>query len=102
MKIDDSQFIKDTIQNVTKIFRAETENGLLELIVPPAKYYPDFSSIKTDQVFNDSSDRVRWRTKQNYDISYLMAYAQKRGNYYLQVNSLRHQKKCITFCFDQN
>ena len=85
MKIDDSQFIKDTIRNLTQIFKAETEKGLLELIVPPSKYYPDFSKIKNDQVFNDSSDRVKWRTKQNYDVSYLMAYAQKRGNYYLQV-----------------
>ena len=30
----------------------------------------------------------RWRTKQNLDFSYLMMYAQSRGKYYVQVNTL--------------
>ena len=67
------------------MFRFETDSGLLEIIVPPSEYYPEMNNVKDDVVFNDSKDRVKWRTKQNYDFSYLMTYSQKRGKYYLQV-----------------
>ncbi len=36
-------------------------------------------------MFQDQPSRVKWRTKQNYDYSYLMTYCQKRGKYYLQI-----------------
>jgi hypothetical protein len=62
------------------------DSGLLDVIVPPTEFYPDFSHTLPDPVFNDSAERVKWRTKQNYDFAYLMAYAQKRGRYYLQVS----------------
>lgn len=32
---------------------------------------------------------LRWRTKQNLDFSYLMRYAQDKGTYYIQVNSIQ-------------
>lgn len=70
------------------MFKSELDSGLLDVIVPPAEFYPDLAHLmRHDKVFNDSAERVKWRTKQNYDFAYLMAYAQKRGKYYLQVNS---------------
>ena len=71
------------------MFKFEADSGLLEIIVPPLEYYPDLNNVKEDVVFNDSKDRVKWRTKQNYDFSYLMTYSQKRGTYYLQVRKQR-------------
>ncbi len=84
--MDDPIFVQNTIKNINKAFKFETESGLLEIIVPPAEFYPDLNKLQTDLVFNDPKERVKWRTKQNYDFSYLMTYCQKRGIYYLQVN----------------
>ncbi|KAI1238620.1 hypothetical protein IHE44_0013357, partial [Lamprotornis superbus] len=59
------------------------ESGVLEVISPPASYYPDLSNLK--KTFGDSEDRVRWRSKQNLDYSFLMLYAQPKGTFYLQL-----------------
>ncbi|NWR66599.1 MGT4B acetylglucosaminyltransferase, partial [Bucorvus abyssinicus] len=64
-------------------FPREIQSGVLEVISPPASYYPDLSNLK--KTFGDSEDRVRWRTKQNLDYSFLMLYAQPKGTFYLQL-----------------
>jgi len=84
-EIDDQAFVQSTIESVSKGFRFEVDTGLLDIIVPPVEYYPDLNSLGKDHVFNDSSERVKWRTKQNFDFSYLMTYSCKRGKYYLQL-----------------
>ncbi|NWR29924.1 MGT4B acetylglucosaminyltransferase, partial [Tachuris rubrigastra] len=65
------------------IFSREIQSGVLEVISPPASYYPDLSNLK--KTLGDSEDRVRWRTKQNLDYSFLMLYAQPKGILYLQL-----------------
>uniref|UniRef100_A0A8D2IX82 MGAT4 family member D n=1 Tax=Varanus komodoensis TaxID=61221 RepID=A0A8D2IX82_VARKO len=64
-------------------FPDEVRSGVLEVISPPASYYPELSNLK--ETFGDSQERVRWRTKQNLDYSFLMLYAQPRGTFYLQL-----------------
>uniref|UniRef100_A0A8C7GYY6 Alpha-1,3-mannosyl-glycoprotein 4-beta-N-acetylglucosaminyltransferase A n=1 Tax=Oncorhynchus kisutch TaxID=8019 RepID=A0A8C7GYY6_ONCKI len=64
-------------------FSTEFSSGLLELISPPASYYPDLKELK--ETFGDSRERVRWRTKQNLDYSFLMMYAVSKGVYYVQL-----------------
>uniref|UniRef100_A0A8C1QNH1 Alpha-1,3-mannosyl-glycoprotein 4-beta-N-acetylglucosaminyltransferase A n=1 Tax=Cyprinus carpio TaxID=7962 RepID=A0A8C1QNH1_CYPCA len=64
-------------------FYTELNSGLLEVISPPASYYPDFSNLK--ETFGDSKERVKWRTKQNLDYSFLMMYAVNKGVYYVQL-----------------
>lgn len=73
------------MEQINKIYKYEVETGLFDIIVPPGEFYPDLSKIQSDKVFNDSLDRKKWRTKQNYDFSYLMLYSQRRGQYYLQL-----------------
>ena len=84
-ELEDQSFVQNTIELINKAHKYELDIGLLEVIVPPVEYYPNFSRLGEDKVFNDSSERVKWRTKQNYDFSYLMAYSLKRGTYYLQL-----------------
>jgi len=84
-EMEDQSFVQNTIENINKAFKFEADSGLLEIIVPPAEFYPDLTRIEPDKVFQDSKERVKWRTKQNYDFSYLMTYCQKRGIYYLQL-----------------
>ncbi|NWI94905.1 MGT4B acetylglucosaminyltransferase, partial [Pitta sordida] len=64
-------------------FPREIHSGVLEVISPPASYYPDLSNLK--KTLGDSEARVRWRTKQNLDYSFLMLYAQPKGTFYLQL-----------------
>ncbi len=67
-------------------FSAQINEGLIDIVAPFPYYYPNFNESKIqDDIFHDSMDRITWRTKQNYDISYLMNYCYKKSQYYLQV-----------------
>ncbi|NWZ27226.1 MGT4B acetylglucosaminyltransferase, partial [Asarcornis scutulata] len=79
--------VQHTSRNTTwkfmSYFPKEIQSGVLEIISPPASYYPDLSNLR--KTLGDSEDRVRWRTKQNLDYSFLMLYAQPKGTFYLQL-----------------
>ncbi|XP_053922101.1 alpha-1,3-mannosyl-glycoprotein 4-beta-N-acetylglucosaminyltransferase-like protein MGAT4D isoform X2 [Cuculus canorus] len=79
----DVEYVNSVAQSVKTSFPREIQSGMLEVISPPASYYPDLSNLK--KRFGDSEDRVRWRTKQNLDYSFLMLYAQPKGTFYLQL-----------------
>ncbi|XP_061081977.1 alpha-1,3-mannosyl-glycoprotein 4-beta-N-acetylglucosaminyltransferase A isoform X2 [Conger conger] len=79
----DSEYVHSVAEGLEKEFSTEFSSGLLELISPPASYYPDLKNLK--ETFGDSKERVRWRTKQNLDYSFLMMYAVSKGVYYVQL-----------------
>lgn len=56
---------------------------MIEVISPSQGYYPEFDDLPL--TLGDSLKRVKWRSKQNLDTIYLMAYAQTRGTYYLML-----------------
>ncbi|VDM95839.1 unnamed protein product [Thelazia callipaeda] len=79
-----SSFVKQQCASLQSEFFPEINSGLLTIIVPPIEWYPsDLHSVVP--TFNDSPDRMYWRTKQNLDYMYLMLYCQRRGQYYLQL-----------------
>ncbi|XP_010180415.1 PREDICTED: alpha-1,3-mannosyl-glycoprotein 4-beta-N-acetylglucosaminyltransferase B-like, partial [Mesitornis unicolor] len=78
-----AEYVNSVAESVKSSFPIEIQSGVLEVISPPAFYYPDLSNLK--KTFGDSEDRVRWRTKQNLDYSFLMLYAQPKGTFYLQL-----------------
>uniref|UniRef100_A0A672S766 Alpha-1,3-mannosyl-glycoprotein 4-beta-N-acetylglucosaminyltransferase B-like n=1 Tax=Sinocyclocheilus grahami TaxID=75366 RepID=A0A672S766_SINGR len=73
----------DCIVTVLAILPDAVRSGVIEVISPSPHYYPDFSNLK--ETFGDPKERVRWRTKQNLDYSFLMLYAQSKGTYYVQL-----------------
>ncbi|XP_039670331.1 alpha-1,3-mannosyl-glycoprotein 4-beta-N-acetylglucosaminyltransferase A isoform X2 [Perca fluviatilis] len=79
----DSDYVGSIAESIRKNFSREVQSGLLEVISPSQYYYPDFSGLR--ETFGDSKDRVKWRTKQNLDYSFLMLYAQDKGTYYVQL-----------------
>ncbi|XP_020845516.1 alpha-1,3-mannosyl-glycoprotein 4-beta-N-acetylglucosaminyltransferase-like protein MGAT4D [Phascolarctos cinereus] len=79
----DEAYIKDLAKMVQEKFPQKVNSGVLEMISPPAFFYPSFLDIKL--MFGDSEKRARWRTKQNLDYSFLMLYAQDKGKFYLQL-----------------
>ncbi|XP_041359848.1 alpha-1,3-mannosyl-glycoprotein 4-beta-N-acetylglucosaminyltransferase B-like isoform X2 [Gigantopelta aegis] len=79
----DLHYVKDLGYKVHSLFRDHIQSGLLEVIAPPAGFYPDLEHLK--ESFGDPIVRVRWRTKQTLDYSFLMLHAQSRGLYYVQL-----------------
>ena len=69
--------------NLPLRFPDALQSGLLEIIAPPASFYPDLNEVRV--TLNDPVERVKWRTKQNLDYAFLMMYAQSRGTYYVQL-----------------
>uniref|UniRef100_A0A1A9V052 MGAT4 conserved region domain-containing protein n=1 Tax=Glossina austeni TaxID=7395 RepID=A0A1A9V052_GLOAU len=63
---------------IEKNFKRHLENGLIDVIAPESSYYVEFS--------HDSMTLAQRRTKQNQDYVYLMAYAHKKGVFYIQLN----------------
>ncbi|XP_010007228.1 PREDICTED: glycosyltransferase 54 domain-containing protein [Chaetura pelagica] len=78
-----AEYVNSVAESIKTSFPREIQSGVLEVISPPASYYPDLSNLK--KTLGDSEDRVRWRTKQNLDYSFLMLYAQPKGTFYLQL-----------------
>ncbi len=86
LKTEDQYFRIELVNKLLNVFNNEVKEGLLEMISAPLLFYPKADrKLEPDDVFNDSEQRVKWRTKQNFDISYLMSYCQNKGKYYLQV-----------------
>ncbi|CAH2223347.1 alpha-1,3-mannosyl-glyco 4-beta-N-acetylglucosaminyltransferase A isoform X1 [Pelobates cultripes] len=79
----DIEYVQNVVGSLEKEFSTEISSGLIEVISPPATYYPDLSNLK--ETFGDSKERVLWRTKQNLDYCFLMMYAQRKGIYYIQL-----------------
>ncbi|XP_053624180.1 alpha-1,3-mannosyl-glycoprotein 4-beta-N-acetylglucosaminyltransferase A-like isoform X2 [Plodia interpunctella] len=79
----DLEYVITTARQIETLFPKQVETGVIELISPPASYYPDFDSLPL--TLGDSKKRVKWRTKQNLDTIFLMAYAQSSGTFYLML-----------------
>ena len=79
----DEVFVKETARQIEEQFLEHIESGLIEIISPPASYYPDMNEIKA--TLGDSVERTKWRTKQNLDFAYLMMYCQPKGTFYVQL-----------------
>ncbi|XP_058060465.1 alpha-1,3-mannosyl-glycoprotein 4-beta-N-acetylglucosaminyltransferase A [Anopheles bellator] len=79
----DLDYVKLVAQHIRNRFGSYIDSGFLEIIAPSASYYPNMNNLR--QTLNDSLERVRWRSKQNLDFAFLMAYAQPKGAFYLQL-----------------
>uniref|UniRef100_A0A2R5LNF2 Putative alpha-13-mannosyl-glycoprotein 4-beta-n-acetylglucosaminyltransferase b n=1 Tax=Ornithodoros turicata TaxID=34597 RepID=A0A2R5LNF2_9ACAR len=79
----DKEFVTKQATEIQEEFTEYVESGLLEVISPPASFYPDMDKLK--QTLGDPLERVKWRTKQTLDFAYLMMYAQGKGTFYVQL-----------------
>ncbi|KAL1131161.1 hypothetical protein AAG570_012398 [Ranatra chinensis] len=79
----DEEYVLQVANEIKEHFEAELNSGLVEVISPPASYYPDMGRLRT--TLGDSPERVRWRTKQNLDFAFLMMYSQPKAMFYIQL-----------------
>lgn len=73
----DAESVQHIAKTIEVAFEPYLECGLIEIIAPSPSYYPNFDKLRI--TLNDSLERVKWRSKQNLDFAYLMAYAQTKG-----------------------
>ncbi|RUS78337.1 hypothetical protein EGW08_013888, partial [Elysia chlorotica] len=76
-------YVGDVADQLRTKFSRELAQGLLEMVVPKAGFYPNLDNLPP--TLGDNPIRVKWRTKQNLDYAYLMMHASTRGKYYLQL-----------------
>lgn len=78
----EQEYVNQVANSINTRFPTFLESGFIEIIAPAASYYPDMHRLR--QTLNDSVERVKWRSKQNLDFAYLMAYTQPKGNLVLR------------------
>jgi len=79
----DKEHVKKVAEQVGASFSKELASGVLEVIAPPAEFYPDLNNLR--QTLGDPAYRVQWRSKQNLDFAYLMMYCKQRSTFYVQL-----------------
>ncbi|GFO09275.1 alpha-1,3-mannosyl-glycoprotein 4-beta-n-acetylglucosaminyltransferase b [Plakobranchus ocellatus] len=79
----DLKYADSVITLLKTNFPQSLDSGLLEVIVPPAGFYPNLDNLK--ETFGDTKERVKWRTKQNLDYAFLMLHSRPRAMYYVQM-----------------
>lgn len=79
----DTEYVQLVAKQIEVRFTTYVENGLIEVLSPPASYYPNMDKLRI--TLGDSPERVKWRSKQNLDYAFLMAYSQPKGTFYVQL-----------------
>nr|XP_056701213.1 alpha-1,6-mannosyl-glycoprotein 4-beta-N-acetylglucosaminyltransferase-like [Euleptes europaea] len=79
----DREWNVQVVTNIAKRFAHQILLGRLLVIHAPHEYYPSLQGLK--QNFNDATERVKFRSKQNVDYAYLMNFAANLSTYYLMI-----------------
>lgn len=72
----DSGYVQWVFKEIETDMRAHVDSGLIEVLSPPASYYP-----KADA---DAEDRPNCY-KYNLDLAFMMTYAQPKAQFYVQL-----------------
>ena len=79
----DQEFRRKVIRDVKDNYLPEVESGLIQVIVAPLGYYPKMDNLIP--LYGDKSNRVKWRSKQSLDYSFMYFYCAELGKYYVQL-----------------
>lgn len=79
----DHQHKLQRVENLKKAYQPWLDSGLLQIIQAPRWYYPKLDNLKRN--YNDSPQRVYWRSKQAIDYAFLFEYSATLSQYYMQL-----------------
>ena len=79
----DQTFIQKVIDDTNQNFKHEVLNGVIQVVVPDKKFYPNMNNLP--RMFGDKTERVKWRSKQCLDYSYLYYYSRNLSEYFVQL-----------------
>ncbi|XP_066917672.1 alpha-1,3-mannosyl-glycoprotein 4-beta-N-acetylglucosaminyltransferase B-like [Clytia hemisphaerica] len=80
----DEGFLRKVVKDVRENFPGEVKNGIIQVVAPDKAYYPK-NLDNLPRLFGDKQDRVRWRSKQCLDYSYLYYYCKDMAQYFVQL-----------------
>jgi len=66
-------------------FRPYLDSGFIQVIASTSDIYPSMNFALTKRTFNDTVDRVIWRTKQVVDFAFLFSYIKSQAEYHIVV-----------------
>ncbi|XP_027672496.2 alpha-1,6-mannosyl-glycoprotein 4-beta-N-acetylglucosaminyltransferase-like [Falco biarmicus] len=69
--------------NIAHKFAHQILLGRLLLIHAPHEFYPTLEGLKRN--YNDPEERVKFRSKQNVDYAFLLAFSANLSSYYLMI-----------------
>ncbi|CAJ0590726.1 unnamed protein product [Cylicocyclus nassatus] len=81
----DTEWLQNTAVDILSYFSKEIQDGLLEAFIIPPLWHQLLLPDSFNSTFRDSNERMLWRTKQNLDYFYLMNYASRKADYYMQL-----------------
>ncbi|XP_066917633.1 alpha-1,3-mannosyl-glycoprotein 4-beta-N-acetylglucosaminyltransferase B-like [Clytia hemisphaerica] len=81
--LDDS-FLRKVVKDVRDNFPVEVKDGIIQVVAPDKAYYPK-NLDNLPRLFGDEQYRVRWRSKQCLDYSYLYYYCKDMAQYFVQL-----------------
>ncbi|XP_078575477.1 alpha-1,6-mannosyl-glycoprotein 4-beta-N-acetylglucosaminyltransferase-like [Branchiostoma floridae x Branchiostoma japonicum] len=79
----DTRYNRKFSSEISRKYSQHLDSGLMRVIQAPRTFYPTLEGLKVK--FNDSKERVRWRSKQCVDFAFLFQYCQNLSQYYMQL-----------------
>lgn len=80
----DQNYVESVVEELRGKFKKDFSSGLIEIISPTSSlYHPKLDNLRIS--FNDTPERVRWRSKENLDTSFLMRFAMDKSKYFLMI-----------------
>ncbi|NXX42371.1 MGT4C acetylglucosaminyltransferase, partial [Tricholaema leucomelas] len=79
----DPSWNRQVAASLARSFAGRILRGQLLLIHAPRRSYPSLEGLKRN--YNDPEERVRFRSKQNLDYAFLLAFAANLSSYYLMI-----------------
>ena len=79
----DAEYNKNVSKEIQRNYQEQLDTGFFLIITVDKGFYPELRELK--QNFDDSKERVTWRSKQVVDYVFLMLYSHGASDYYLQL-----------------
>lgn len=76
-------FAKLVLRQIQMELTPQLEKGFIQVTQVVENSYPSVEKLK--QNYGDSETRVKWRAKQNIDVSHLMSYCINKSYFYLHL-----------------
>lgn len=70
-------------EKIKKLYQPLIAAGVIDVIQVPSQYYPSRAKLK--KKYGDSEERIKWRSKQVVDFSFLFHYCHGLAKYHVQL-----------------
>ncbi|XP_035672330.1 alpha-1,6-mannosyl-glycoprotein 4-beta-N-acetylglucosaminyltransferase-like [Branchiostoma floridae] len=79
----DNDYNRKLSLDIYRNYSLYLNSGFMQVVQAPKHFYPPLEGLK--QNFNDTQERVKWRSKQCVDFSFLFSYCRDLSEFYLQL-----------------